>query len=161
MIPQSKEVALALHNIRSVYNVGAIFRTADAVGVTKIYLCGYTPAPIDRFGRARKDVAKAALGAEKTVVWESVGDVRDLIKKLKKEKYAILALEQSENSVNYKKAKLGKKNILILGEEVEGIEKEVLNQCDQILEIPMKGKKESLNVSVAAGVALFSMIGTI
>jgi 23S rRNA (guanosine2251-2'-O)-methyltransferase len=159
MIPQ-REIALALHNIRSVYNVGAIFRTADAAGVSKIYLCGYTPAPIDRFGRARKDVAKAALGAEKTVAWESVRDVNDLISKLKKEKYEILALEQDENSIEYTKAKLGAKNLLILGEEVSGIEKEILKKCDQILEIPMKGEKESLNVSVAAGVALYGLSGT-
>lgn len=150
-------MALALHNIRSAYNVGAIFRTADAVGVSKIYLCGYTPTPIDRFGRARKDVAKAALGAEKTVTWESVADVHDLISKLKKEKYTILALEQAESSVNYKEAKLSSKNLLILGEEVKGIEKDILKKCDQILEIPMRGKKESLNVSVAAGVALFGL----
>jgi 23S rRNA (guanosine2251-2'-O)-methyltransferase len=157
MISQRKELCLALHNIRSVYNVGAIFRTADAVGVSKIYLCGYTPAPIDRFGRARKDVAKAALGAEKTVAWESVLEIEDLISKLKKEKFEVLALEQSENSINYKKAKIKTKNLLILGEEVIGIEKEILKKCDQILEIPMKGEKESLNVSVAAGVALFSL----
>jgi 23S rRNA (guanosine2251-2'-O)-methyltransferase len=152
------EVCLALHNIRSVYNVGAIFRTADAVGVSKIYLCGYTPAPIDRFGRARMDIAKAALGAEKTVAWESVEDVKKLIKQLKKQKYHILALEQSSGSINYKKAKLEKKNLLILGEEVKGIESKILNLCDQILEIPMRGSKESLNVSVAAGVALFGLL---
>lgn len=155
MIPQ-REISLALHNIRSVYNVGAIFRTADAAGVTKIYLCGYTPAPIDRFGRARKDVAKAALGAEKTMAWESVEKIEDLISKFKKEKHTILALEQNVNSLDYKKAKLGKKNLLILGEEVNGIEKDILKKCDQTLEIPMKGKKESLNVSVAAGIVLYA-----
>jgi 23S rRNA (guanosine2251-2'-O)-methyltransferase len=156
MISQSRSLCLALHNIRSVYNVGAIFRTADAVGVSKIYLSGYTPAPIDRFGRLRKDIAKAALGAEKTVTWESVEKIEDLISKLKKEKYTILALEQDKNSIEYTKAKLSNKNLLILGEEVSGIEKEILKNCDQILEIPMKGKKESLNVSVAAGIALYS-----
>lgn len=161
MISQTAEICLALHNIRSVYNVGAIFRTADAAGVSKIYLCGYTPAPIDRFGRARKDVAKAALGAEKAVKWESVESISDLISKLKKEKYTILALEQSPDSINYKKAKLNSRNLLILGEEVRGIEKEILKKCDEILEIPMKGEKESLNVSVAAGVALFGISDTI
>lgn len=161
MISQRQEVRLALHNIRSVYNVGAIFRTADAAGVTKIYLCGYTPAPIDRFGRARKDVAKAALGAEKTVAWESVESLTELVLKLKKEKFEILALEQDKKSVNYTEAKLKNKNLLILGEEVSGIEKEILKKCDQVLEIPMKGKKESLNVSVAAGVALFGLGGII
>jgi 23S rRNA (guanosine2251-2'-O)-methyltransferase len=94
MISQSTKLCLALHNIRSVYNVGAIFRTADAAGVSKIYLCGYTPAPIDRFGRARKDIAKAALGAEKTVAWESVEKIGDLISKLKKEKFKYLRLNR-------------------------------------------------------------------
>ncbi len=161
MISQTKEICLALHNIRSVYNVGAIFRTADAVGVSKIYLCGYTGAPVDRFGRARKDIAKVALGAEKTVKWESVKDIEELILKLKKEKFTILALEQSANSVDYKKVKLGKKNLLIVGNEVGGIEKKILNMCDSILEIPMKGEKESLNVSVATGVALFGIGGNL
>lgn len=153
-----REVSLALHNIRSTHNVGAIFRTADAAGVSKIYLCGYTPAPIDRFGRARTDIAKAALGAEKTVAWESVPDVSKLISQLKKKKYAILAVEQDTKSINYTKGKLGKKNLIILGNEVDGLEKGILVRCDQILEIPMRGKKESLNVSVAAGVVLFSLV---
>lgn len=158
MISQTSEICLALYNVRSVYNVGAIFRTSDAVGVSKIYLCGYTPAPIDRFGRARKDVAKASLGAEKTVPWESVDKIEDLILRLKKDKYKIFALEQSGKSIDYKKAKLGVRNLLIIGNEVGGIEKEILEKCDEILEIPMKGKKESLNVSVATGVALFGLL---
>jgi 23S rRNA (guanosine2251-2'-O)-methyltransferase len=161
MIPQPSHIYLALHNIRSVHNVGAIFRTADAVGVVKIYLCGYTPAPIDRFGRARQDVVKASLGAEKIVEWESVVDVKELILKLKKEKFTILALEQGDNSIDYRKTKLGKNNLLIVGNEVLGIEKEILDLCDSIIEIPMKGKKESLNVSVATGVALFGIGGSI
>lgn len=159
MISQTEELCLALHNIRSVHNVGAIFRTADAAGVSKIYLCGYTPAPVDRFGRSRQDLAKAALGAEKTVAWESVENIEDLILKLKKEKYTILALEQDENSILYTEAKLGAKNLLIVGNEVGGIEKEILKRCDQVLEIPMKGEKESLNVSVATGIALFGIRG--
>ena len=81
----SKEVAVLLHNIRSTHNVGAIFRTADAIGVSKIYLCGYTPAPLDRFGRRRKDMAKVALGAEKNIEWESVEDIGILIRKLKEQ----------------------------------------------------------------------------
>jgi tRNA G18 (ribose-2'-O)-methylase SpoU len=158
MIPQEREkreICLALHNIRSTHNVGAIFRTADAAGVSKIYLCGITPAPIDRFGRARSDIAKAALGAEMTVKWESVKDIKKLIAKLKKAKWKIIAVEQSENSINYKKIKTSSKTLFIFGAEVEGIEKEILNMCDQIAEIPMKGRKESLNVSVAAGVILY------
>ena len=156
MIPQSTTMMIALHNIRSCHNVGSIFRTADAGGVSKIYICGETPAPIDRFGRQRADIAKVALGAEKSVGWEYVRDIQDLIKTLKKEKYNILTLEQDSESVDYRKAKLMAKNLLIVGNEVKGIEKEILEKCDQILEIPMKGEKESLNVAVATGIVLFS-----
>lgn len=155
MISQEPKICLALHNIRSTHNVGSIFRTADAAGVSKIYLCGLTPAPTDRFGRIRKDIAKSALGAEKTVVWESVADIRSLVEKLKKEKVKIIGLEQDSKSVNYKKIKFVKNTLIILGNEVDGIEKEILKACDEIIEIPMKGKKESLNVSVAAGIVLF------
>ncbi len=163
MVSQNKkelqpEFYLVLHNIRSSHNVGAIFRTADAVGVTKIYISGYTPAPIDRFGRARPDISKASLGAEKTVAWESIGDVEDLIKRLKKEKVQIIALEQDKNSINYKDLKTKEKNLIILGNEVDGIEKEILALCDEIIEIPMLGQKESLNVSVATGVVLYSLL---
>jgi len=156
MISQKKEICLALHNIRSTHNVGAIFRTAEAVGVACIYLCGYTPAPIDRFGRERGDIAKSALGAEKMVKWESVADIGELIKDLKKKKFQICAIEQSEKSIDYKKVKYGNKTLIILGNEVKGIEEDILNKCHKIVEIPMKGRKESLNVSVTAGIILFT-----
>lgn len=156
MLPQ---IYLLLHNIRSTHNVGSIFRTADATGVKKIYISGYTPAPVDRFGRDRGDISKASLGAEKTVPWEQVENSVDLIKKLKKEKVEIVALEQSAKSVDYRKIKIKKKMLVILGNEVGGVEQEILNLCDQIVEIPMHGKKESLNVSVAAGVLLYSLLG--
>ncbi len=154
------QFSLLLHNIRSTHNVGAIFRTADAVGVSKIYLSGITPAPVDRFGRTRSDIAKAALGAEKTVAWESIAnvDVAKFIKKLKAEKVRIIALEQNSISTDYRKIKTKEKNLIILGNEVGGIEKEILELCDEIAEIPMLGKKESLNVSVAAGVILYSLL---
>src|SRR3989338_2417601 len=93
------KIYLILHNIRSVYNVGAIFRTADAVGVIKIYLSGYTPAPIDRFGRTRKDLHKSALGAEETVPWEITEDIGYLIESLRGKGYKIVALEQDPRSV--------------------------------------------------------------
>lgn len=157
MISQRLEICLVLHNIRSTHNVGSIFRTADAVGVSKIYLSGYTPAPVDRFGRSRGDIAKAALGAEKMVEWEQVKDLADLIFKLKKQKFIILGVEQDKKSIDYRKVKVGRKNLLILGNEVDGIENEILDQCDEIIEIPMRGEKESLNVSVAAGIVLFGI----
>jgi tRNA G18 (ribose-2'-O)-methylase SpoU len=152
------QIHLLLHNIRSTHNVGAIFRTADAAGVKKIYISGYTPAPIDRFGRARPDISKASLGAEKTIAWESVVDQIELIKKLKKEKFQIVALEQDKRAVNYKDLKKSENILLILGNEVDGVEKEVLSLCDDIAEIPMLGTKESLNVSVSAGIMLYALI---
>ena len=153
-----KENILIFHNIRSVENVGAMFRTADAAGVAKIYLTGYTPAPIDRFGRKRKDLAKSALGAEEYVLWEEKKNIFPLLTKLKREGCQIVAVEQAKNSVNYKKVKLKNKNCFIVGAEVLGIPKNILKRCDLIAEIPMRGKKESLNVSVAMGVVLFQTL---
>ncbi len=155
MVPQ---ISLLLHNIRSTHNVGAIFRTADATGVKKIYLSGYTPTPIDRFGRLRQDISKAALGAEKTIAWESISDPRKLIKKLKKEKCQIVGVEQDKKSIDYKKIPKTEKILIVMGEEVNGIEKGLLMMCDVIAEIPMLGQKESLNVSVATGIILYSLI---
>lgn len=149
---------LILNNIRSVENVGAMFRTADAGGIDKIYLVGYTPAPIDRFGRKRNDFAKSALGAEEFVAYESVKTILPLIKKLKKDGFQIIAIEQDEKSIDYKKVKDQTKNAFIVGAEVEGIPKNILSQCDIIAEISMKGKKESLNVSVSLGIALFKIL---
>ncbi len=149
---------LILHNIRSVYNVGAIFRTADAAGVTKIYLTGYTPTPLDRFGRERKDVAKAALGAEKFVSWEQHSSLSYAIAQLRDEGYKIVALEQAKNSIDYKSFKPEKNTALIVGEERYGITQDILDQCDSIIEVPMRGTKESLNVSVATGIALFRIL---
>lgn len=150
---------LILPDIRSVENVGAIFRTADAAGIDKIYLTGYTPAPIDRFGRKRNDLAKSALGAEEYVRWELKKSLPALINRLRRDGFQIIAIEQDEKSIDYKKVKLKKKNAFIVGTEVTGIPKNVLVRCDIIAEIPMKGKKESLNVSVSTGVALFRILG--
>lgn len=155
------QIHLLLHNIRSTHNVGAIFRTADATGVKKIYVSGYTPAPVDRFGRDRSDITKASLGAEKTVKWENVPNDVDIIKKLKKEKFKIVALEQDKRSIDFRDLKKKNKDeniLIILGNEVDGVEKDILDLCDEIVEIPMLGQKESLNVSVATGVLLYSLV---
>lgn len=146
---------LILNDIRSVINVGAIFRTADAIGISKIYLTGYTPAPVDRFQRKRKDFAKAALGAENTVEWEQKEDVKEVINSYKREGYKIIALEQSNDSVDYKDIEVNDKTVVIVGNEVDGVPQDILDQCDVIAEIPMLGGKESLNVSVATGIFLF------
>ena len=149
---------LILPDIRSVENVGAMFRTADAAGIDKIYLCGHSPTPLDRFGRKRADMHKSALGAEEYVKWEQKKSLPALIRSLRREGFQIIALEQDEKSIDYKKVKLTEKNAFIVGTEVSGIPKNILSKCDVIAEIPMKGKKESLNVSVALGVALFRIL---
>lgn len=156
-----KEVVALIHNVRSLHNVGSMFRTADAAGVSKIYLCGITPAPFDCFGKARPQIAKVALGAEKTIPWEAVRSPRaisKLLEKLKKEGYKILAVEQSESSIPYNKFKPPRKVALVVGNEINGLPKSILKSADKILEIPMNGSKESLNVSVAFGIALFGLL---
>jgi len=152
------EVALVLHNIRSVHNVGSIFRTADAAGVNKIILSGYTPAPVDRFGRERKDFNKVSLGAEKTVPWEQTKTLAGVLKKLKKEHVRVVAVEQDKKATSLFSYKpRADKIALVLGNEVRGVSKALREKCDDIIEIPMRGKKESLNVSVAAGIVLFKL----
>ncbi len=149
---------LILHNIRSIYNVGSIFRTAEACGITKIFLTGYTPTPLDRFGREVKAISKVSLGAEKKVPWEYFSQPKKLIEKLKKEGVQLIGVEQDKYSVDYKKIKLNQSTAFLLGNEVSGISKQLLAQCDIVAEIPMKGEKESLNVAVAIGIALFRML---
>ncbi len=151
------EIYLLLHNIRSIHNVGSIFRTADAANVKKIYLSGHTPTPLDRFGRMRKDIEKVSLGAENSIEWEYIEDMISFLKKIKKDKVKIISIEQDKRSIDFRKGSLSSKNLLILGNEVNGIEKDVLDISDEILEIPMMGKKESLNVSVTAGIVLFCL----
>lgn len=152
------EVVLVLVDIRSAHNVGSIFRTADAAGVRKIYLTGYTPAPLDRFGRPVKEIAKTALGAEQSVAWEKVGEINEFLKTLKDEQFKIIALEQAENSVDYKQVKITGPTAIVLGNEVGGLPPAILKLCDLVAEIPMRGQKESLNVAVAAGIFLFRLL---
>ena len=164
-------LVLMLHNIRSVHNVGSIFRTADAAGVSKIILSGYTPAPLDRFGRERKDFTKVSLGAEASVPWQQVKSLATMLTQLKKEGYTLAALEQDKNSTplfayanKSRRSEVGtptkaSENIaLIVGNEVRGISPALRKKRDVLLEIPMRGKKESLNVSVATGIALFALL---
>ena len=152
------ELVLVLHNIRSIHNVGSILRTAECAGVQRVFLCGHTPAPLDRFGRKRNDLAKVALGAEDLVEWKQYDSTQGAIAELKKEGFHIVALEQHPSSVPYITCKPTGPTALVLGEEVHGIKKEVLDLCDTIIEIPMRGKKESLNVSVAAGISIFRLV---
>lgn len=154
---------IVLHDIRSAHNVGSIFRTADAAGCTKLYLCGITPSPHDRFGRNNAEISKVALGAEEWLSWEYVPSCPRLLVRLKKEGYTILALEQSDDSISYARVRVPKKQwhktVLVLGSEVKGLPRTVLNRADTIIEIPMHGKKESLNVAVAFGAVVFSLHG--
>jgi tRNA G18 (ribose-2'-O)-methylase SpoU len=153
-----QKTVVILHDIRSNANVGSIFRTADTAGVSKIYLTGYTPAPLDRFGRPVKEIAKIALGAEKNIPWVKVKNVSKAIDDLRKEKFKIIAVEQAGNSVDYKKINKSGRMAFIFGNEVKGLSPKVISLADVVAEIPMLGKKESLNVSVSAGIALFRIL---
>jgi tRNA G18 (ribose-2'-O)-methylase SpoU len=149
------DIRVLLHDIRSAHNVGSIFRTGDAAGVTRIYCSGFTARPVDRFKRAVKEIAKTALGAEMSVPWEDVPDPLALIARLKGEGFAVVGIEQDERATDYKAYRLPERTLLLVGSEVEGLSVGLRNACDVLLEIPMGGTKESLNVSVAFGIALF------
>ena len=154
-------IVAVLDNLRSVHNVGSIFRTANAAGIEKLYLCGTTPTPLDKKGLLRSDFSKVALGAEGTVVWEYKEDVKSLVEKLTKEDYYTIAFEQDSTSVDYKEVDIDGKNKLafVIGPEVTGITQEVLGMCDVIAEIPMLGSKESLNVTIAFGIGVYRILG--
>jgi tRNA G18 (ribose-2'-O)-methylase SpoU len=166
--------ALLLHNIRSAYNVGSIFRTADAAGVSRIYLTGYTPTPLDRWGRPQKDIAKTALGAEKTVPWYYARTPIVCIETVRKEGWHIVGIEQSPKARDYRTYTLDQPTLFILGNEVRGMSQSLRARCDELIEIPMHGAlvrhthhprhsgigKESLNVAVAVGIVLFHSIQT-
>jgi len=149
---------LVLPNIRSAQNVGSLFRTADAAGISIIYITGISPTPIDRFGRPNTLVTKTSLGAELTIPWNYNETLDPVLKQLKSEGYTMVAIEQSENSVDYKTVRINGPMAFVLGNEVEGLSKDILDNMDLIAEIPMKGDKESLNVSVAGGIALFRIL---
>lgn len=146
---------IILHDIRSHYNVGAIFRTSDGAGVGKVYLTGFTPTPIDRFGRAVPEIHKTALGAEQCVPWESHADILVLITELQAAGVRVVAVEQADNSITLNDFEVPEAVAYIMGSETEGLPAAVLRAVDIILELPMLGKKESLNVSVTAGIVLY------
>lgn len=160
------EITLLVHNIRSTHNVGSILRTAEGFGVKEIICSGYTPYPKlhddDRLPhiveKLTRQIHKASLGAETMVNIRAIADVRDWLAENKAgAKLPVYALEQATRSKNLKEFKPAKKFALLLGEEVHGVAPDVLEWCDEILEIPMHGKKESFNVSVATGIALYSL----
>ncbi|MDO8566451.1 MAG: RNA methyltransferase [Candidatus Moranbacteria bacterium] len=159
-----KRLVLIIHNVRSAHNVGSLFRTADGVGVQEVFLTGYTPAPPKRdalyLTDAEKSFKKTALGAEKYVVWQKQSPLGKIITMLKKQGYKIVALEQATRSIDYQKYVPEARVALIVGNEVHGVDAKILKQCDTIIEIPMYGEKNSLNVSVAGGIALYQIKGT-
>lgn len=153
---KKKSIFLIIHNVRSAHNVGSLFRTADGMGVSKVFLTGYTGAPIDRFNRKDTKVAKVSLGAEDVLPWEK-RNITELIKELREEGVQVVALEQSPRAVPLHTFIPQKQIALIVGNEVEGVTEDILSLCDAVIEIPMKGTKESLNVSNAGAIALWSI----
>lgn len=149
------EKILVINDVRSNYNVGAMFRTADGAGVSKVYLAGFTPTPKDRFGRVVGEIHKTALGAEEFVPHEYVEDIIKLITTLKSSGVMVVAVEQAPNSISLYDFEVPEKVAYIMGSETEGLPESVLQAVDVVLEIPMLGEKESLNVSVTAGIVLY------
>ena len=149
-------VVVVLDNIRSMHNVGSVFRTADAFLVKAIYLCGYTPRPPHR------DIQKTALGATETVEWTYFHDAAKAVESLRDEEYSIFAIEQVEKSIPLHEFRREQyqKMAVVFGNEVSGVGVEVLQLCDGFIEIPQSGTKHSLNVSVAAGIVLWELVRT-
>lgn len=158
-------IRLILSDIRSTYNVGAILRTADATAIELAYACGYTPYPLlPRDNRPphvaaanTKAISKTALGAESTVPMRHFPDTISAISEARSEGFSIIVLEQAEGSLNLFDYRPASPVALILGNEPDGVDPETLSQADTILELPMRGRKESLNVAVAAGIAMYHL----
>lgn len=144
-----------LENIRSAYNVGAIFRTADGAGVSKLLLVGYTPTPIDRFGRTQPEIAKTSLGASTEIPWEHHQSSQAALAALQADGFQVVVIEQAATSQTLPRFVVPAKVVYVFGNEVEGVQEETQAQADAIVDIPMLGTKESLNVSVAAGIVLY------
>jgi len=145
-------ISLILDNIRSLYNVGSAFRTADGLGVEKLYLCGYTGCP------PREEISKTALGAEEVVPFEKVENILPLIKKLKEDGYTVVSLEKNNSSINIIDYRWPKNVALVVGNEIVGISEEVLKASDCVVHIPMIGIKESFNVASALAIAIYDVV---
>jgi len=160
-----RDIVVIAHDIRSTHNVGSLLRTAEGLGITKVYLTGYTPYPqlykdsrIPHLAqKLHKDIQKTALGAEEQVAWEQNDDIFTVLSRLKSEGYTICALEQTLDALDITKYQAPEKCALLLGSEVTGIANELLEIVDTKLVIPMFGKKESFNVVQAAAMALYAL----
>jgi tRNA G18 (ribose-2'-O)-methylase SpoU len=146
-----RELYVIAHNIRSLHNIGSIFRTSDGAGVSKIFLTGYSGVP------PRKEISKTALGADEFVDWEYHKDPLPLIKQLKADGVQIAALEKHGQSTSIHRFIPDERVCMIVGNEIEGVDESMLNLSDHVLHIPMYGKKQSLNVSVAFGIGIYSL----
>jgi tRNA G18 (ribose-2'-O)-methylase SpoU len=146
-------IIIILDDIRSLHNIGSVFRTSDAFLVEKIYLCGITAVP------PNKEIHKTALGATETVAWEYEKDVLSLIERLKKENISIFAIEQVENAIflNDFEVEIEKKYALVFGNEVFGVNQKAIELCDGTIEIPQLGTKHSLNISVSTGIVIWDL----
>lgn len=160
-----RHIVVIAHDIRSTHNVGSLLRTCEGLGVSKVYFTGYTPYPTVSSdtrlphisAKLTKQISKTALGAEALVNWEHVLDILQIINTLKADGYQLIALEQSSDSIPLPDFIAPDKVALLLGREVEGIDPELLQRCDAVLEIPMFGQKESFNVVQAAAIALYQL----
>jgi 23S rRNA (guanosine2251-2'-O)-methyltransferase len=160
-----RRIILVVHNVRSAHNVGALLRTADGLGIYKVTLSGYTPYPAaaedDRLPhiaqKTNRSIQKTALGAETSVVWEKIDNIQDYLNHLRSEGYQIAALEQTAASQNLPDFKPPNKLALVVGNEIEGLDTELLNSINIRLQIPMLGAKESFNVAAAAAMALYHL----
>ncbi len=152
---EKKPVVLVLDNIRSMNNIGSIFRTSDGFGIKKLFLCGITAIPPHR------DIHKTALGAENSMDWSYHKSVAEVCIDLKKEGYLIAAVEQVKNSVALNEFNVSREQALalVLGNEVDGVSQEVIDLCDYCIEIPQFGTKHSFNVSVCAGIVMWELVG--
>jgi 23S rRNA (guanosine2251-2'-O)-methyltransferase len=152
---EKNPVIILLDDVRSMNNVGSVFRTADAFLVEAIYLCGFTPVPPHR------EIQKTALGATETVKWKHFPSALEALRGLKKEGWKIYALEQAEKSISLIDFIPGEneKTVLIFGNEVEGVQQELINECDGVIEIPQYGMKHSLNIAVSAGIVIWDIVG--
>lgn len=146
-----RTIRLLAHNVRSLWNVGSFFRTCDALGVEKLYLTGYTGHP------PRIEITKTAIGAEEWIPWEHYRDPLAVVQSLKDEGWQLVALELSEDAVDITSFTPADRVCLIVGHELTGVPQDLLALCDNVVQIPMLGKKESLNVAVAAGIALYHL----
>ncbi len=142
-----------LDNVRSLNNIGSVFRTSDAFLIEKIFLCGITATP------PNKEIHKTALGATESVDWEYAEETLSVVQRLQAENVCVISIEQTENAVmlNDFKPELGKKYAIIFGNEVKGVEQKVVSACDGVIEIPQYGTKHSLNISVSAGIVIWDL----